>query len=179
METLPQRHRMGSALVLAGASHHPNYWIAGARPRPRRWRARSRLPEAAGRDYVMQGPELVTYEEAAQRYVRAKGNGMRVVRLPLVAAALARAFLASMRYNARILRTVLRYPEEFKAEDDLARSGQAHHHDRGVRQERVKRAAIAKFMMLQRLCSWLSEGAGLCSRPTHDAKKRAMGVKWP
>ena len=29
METLPQRHMMGRALVLPGKAHYPNYWIAG------------------------------------------------------------------------------------------------------------------------------------------------------
>jgi uncharacterized protein YbjT (DUF2867 family) len=123
METLPQRHRVGNTLVLAGASHYPNYWIAGADLGRQVARAFA-LAQTAGRDYVMQGPELVSYEEAAERYARANGGHMRVVRLPLWILRMLGLFSTSMRYNARILRTVLRYPEEFKAEEawrDLGR----------------------------------------------------------
>ncbi len=114
METLPQRHRMGNLLVLAGTSRHPNYWIAGADLGRQVARA-FQLPETAGRDYVMQGPELVSYEDAAARYARSHG-GLRVVTLPLWILRALGLFSTSMRFSARILRTVLRYPEEFKAE---------------------------------------------------------------
>jgi uncharacterized protein YbjT (DUF2867 family) len=123
METLPQRHKMGGALVLAVASHHANYWIAGADLGAQVARA-FQLPETAGRDYVLQGPELVTYEDAARRYARGRGRKMRVVTVPLAMLRVAGLFSTSMRYNARILRTVLRYREEFKATDtwrDLGR----------------------------------------------------------
>ncbi|HEX9881065.1 MAG TPA: NmrA family NAD(P)-binding protein [Hyphomicrobium sp.] len=116
METLPQRHRLGSALVLAGTSHHANYWIA-ADDFGRQVARAFAMPETAGRDYVIQGPELVTYEEAAERYVRAKGDGLRVVKLPLALLRFLGLFSTGIRFNARILRTVLRYPEEFKAEE--------------------------------------------------------------
>jgi uncharacterized protein YbjT (DUF2867 family) len=124
METLPQRHRIGGVLVLAGASHHGNYWIAAADLGRQVARA-FQLPATAGRDYVMQGPELVSYEEAAARYARAKSGGLRVVTLPLWLLRFLGVFSTGMRFNARILRTVLRYPEEFRAEAtwrDLGRS---------------------------------------------------------
>jgi len=123
METLPQRHKVGNMLVLAGASHHPNYWIAGADLGRQVARAFA-LPQAAGCDYVMQGPELASYEEAAERYARANGAHMRVVRLPLWILQILGLFSTSMRFNARILRTVLRYPEEFKAEEAWRDLGQ-------------------------------------------------------
>jgi len=115
METLPQRHRLGNMLVLAGAAHHGNYWIA-AQDFGRQVARAFASPETAGRDYVVQGPELVSYEDAAQRYARATNGALRVVTLPLWGLKLLGLFSTSMRFNARILRTVLRYPEEFKAE---------------------------------------------------------------
>lgn len=123
METLPQRHKVGNMLVLAGASHHPNYWIAGADLGRQVARAFA-LPQAAGCDYVMQGPELASYEEAAERYAHANGGHMRVVRLPLWILQILGLFSTSMRFNARMLRTVLRYPEEFKAEEAWRDLGQ-------------------------------------------------------
>jgi uncharacterized protein YbjT (DUF2867 family) len=123
METLPTRHKVGGIMLLAGASHHANYWIAGADLGAQVARA-FRLPDTAGRDYVMQGPELVSYEEAAQRYARGNGKALRVLTLPLPLLRFLGLFSVHMRFNARILRTVLRYPEEFKAADtwrDLGR----------------------------------------------------------
>jgi uncharacterized protein YbjT (DUF2867 family) len=123
METLPQRHKLGSMLVLAGASRHPNYWIAGSdfgRQVARSFAA----PEAENRDYVIQGSELISYEEAAARYVRAKGNGLRVVTVPLALLRLLGVVSTGMRFNARILRTVLRFPEEFRAENTWRDLGQ-------------------------------------------------------
>jgi uncharacterized protein YbjT (DUF2867 family) len=115
METLPRRHRLGNILLLAGASHYGNYWIA-ARDFGRQVARALALPETAGRDYVVQGPELVSYEDAAQRYARAKNGALRVVMVPLWVLQLLGLFSTSMRFNARMLRTVLRYPEQFKAE---------------------------------------------------------------
>jgi uncharacterized protein YbjT (DUF2867 family) len=111
METIPMRHRVGNTLVLAGASRHGNYWIAGRDLGAQVARA-FQNPATAGRDYVMQGPELVPYEEAARRYAHARG-GLRVIRLPLWILRGLGLFSTSMAFNARMLATVLSYPEEF------------------------------------------------------------------
>lgn len=114
METLPHKHMVGGTLVLMGASRHRNYWIAGSDFG--RQVARSfQIPEAANRGYVIQGPEPMTYHEAAHRYARAGGTPMRVVTLPLPLIRLLGTVSQSMRFNARIMSTVLGYPEEFGA----------------------------------------------------------------
>ena len=73
------------------------------------------LPEAANREYVVQGPEALTYNEAALRYARALG--LPKLTLPLFFINIAGIVSPSMRFNARIMRTVLRYPERFAAKD--------------------------------------------------------------
>jgi uncharacterized protein YbjT (DUF2867 family) len=122
METIPERHRIGSVMVLAGASHHGNYWISGADLGAQVAHAFQR-EEAGNRDYFMQGPELVAYEEAGRRYARSRDEGLRVVALPLWLLRFLGLFSQAMRFNARMLSTVLRAPEEFRASDTWAALG--------------------------------------------------------
>jgi uncharacterized protein YbjT (DUF2867 family) len=82
METLPQRHMMGGALVLPGKAHYANYWIAG-RDFGRQVARAFQLPQAANREYAIQGPEPMSYEEAAYRYAQALPVPPRVVKVPL------------------------------------------------------------------------------------------------
>jgi hypothetical protein len=81
------------------------------------------IPEAANREYAVQGPEPMTYNEAARRYVREASIPRRLT-LPLFFIDIAGIVSPSMRFNGRMMRTVLRYPERFEAEDtwcDLGR----------------------------------------------------------
>lgn len=114
METLAQRHRVGGVLVMTGASHGGHYWIAGADLGRQVARAFAR-DDAANRAYVVQGPEPVSYADALKRYARARGNGERVIGVPLWPIRALGVVSRPMRFNARMMRTVLRYPEVFKA----------------------------------------------------------------
>ena len=134
METLPQRHVMGGALVMIGSALYPNYWIAGADYGRQVARAFA-LPEAANREYVIQGPEPLTYAEAAARFAAAKG--LRLVKVPLWIFAAAGLVSPAMDYNARIMRTLLGYPEEFKAQAAWDALGRPDHDARGFREGRV------------------------------------------
>jgi uncharacterized protein YbjT (DUF2867 family) len=115
METLPQRHMLGRTFVMTGWSRNRNYWIAG-RDFGRQVARSFALPEAANREYVVQGPEAMTYNEAARRYARAAGMP-RQLTLPLFFIHVAGIVSPLMLFNGRIMRTVLRYPERFEAED--------------------------------------------------------------
>jgi uncharacterized protein YbjT (DUF2867 family) len=116
METLPQRHMMGTSLVLPGKAHYCNYWIAG-RDFGRQVARAFQLPQAANREYAIQGPEPMSYEEAACRYAQALPVPPRIVKVPLALMRLAGHFSRSMDYDARIMQTVLDYYETFKASD--------------------------------------------------------------
>jgi uncharacterized protein YbjT (DUF2867 family) len=116
METLPQRHMMGRTFVMTGWSRNRNWWIAGADFG--RQVARSfAIPEAANREYVVQGPEPMTYNDAARRFARAASTKTPRLTLPLLFIHVAGVASPPMRFNGRIMRTVLRYPETFKAAD--------------------------------------------------------------
>jgi uncharacterized protein YbjT (DUF2867 family) len=123
METIPERHRWRDLLVIARTGHVCHYWIAGADLGRQVARAFA-LEDAANREYVMQGPEAMSYVEAAERYARSYPSPLRVVKVPLALVRALGAVSAAMRFNARILAEVLAYPEEFKAQtawDELGR----------------------------------------------------------
>jgi uncharacterized protein YbjT (DUF2867 family) len=116
METLPHRHMMGRTFVMTGWSHNRNWWITGADFG--RQVARSfAIPEAENREYVVQGPEPMTYNEAARRFARAAPIKVARLTLPLLFIQVAGIASPPMRFSGRIMRTVLRYPETFKAAD--------------------------------------------------------------
>jgi len=123
METLPQRHMMGPVFMMTGWSHHPNYWIAG-QDFGRQVAKSFVIPEAANREYFIQGPEPMTYNEAARRFARAAPHAPRRITLPLFFIQVAGVVSPSMRFNARIMRRVLRYPEVFKAGDTWRELGE-------------------------------------------------------
>jgi hypothetical protein len=122
METLAQRHSAGRYFVMLGHSRYRNYWIAG-RDFGRQVAKAFSLPEAANREYVIQGPEAATYDEAAIRYVRARSQ-QRFVRLPLWLVRIGGLFSRRLSFDAGVMQAVLSYPEEFKAReawDELGR----------------------------------------------------------
>jgi len=123
METLAERHAAGSRFVMLGRSRHANYWIAGADFGKQVARAFA-LPEAANRAYCIQGPEPATYDEAAARYVAAQQDMRSIVRLPLWLVRTGGLFSRQLDFNARIMQTVLDYPETFKATDTWAELGE-------------------------------------------------------
>ena len=123
METLAQRHSAGRLFVMLGRARYPNYWIAGT-DFGRQVAKSFTLPQAANREYYIQGPEPMTYDRAAVRYARALRRSPFVVRVPIFAAQLCGLFSDQLNFNANIMDTVLSYPEEFKSAetwDDLGK----------------------------------------------------------
>jgi uncharacterized protein YbjT (DUF2867 family) len=114
METLPQRHMLGRTFVMTGWSRKRNWWIAG-RDFGRQVARSFALPEAANREYAVQGPEPMSYSEAAHRFALAAEKHR--LTLPLFFVHVAGIVSPSMRFNGRIMRTVLRYPETLRAEE--------------------------------------------------------------
>src|SRR5206468_2174990 len=72
METLPQRHMLGRTFVMTGWSRNRDWWIAG-RDFGRQVARSFMLPEAENREYAVQGPQPITYNEAGRRFARAAG----------------------------------------------------------------------------------------------------------
>jgi uncharacterized protein YbjT (DUF2867 family) len=116
METLPLRHGMGRILALIGTSRHPNYWIAAADFGKQVARS-FQLDEAANREFVIQGPAPLTYDEAGRRFAQHTRPRRFVFKIPLLLVKALGAMSPAMNFNARIMDAVLSYPEVFKAEE--------------------------------------------------------------
>jgi uncharacterized protein YbjT (DUF2867 family) len=116
METLPQRHGTGRFLALVGTARHPNYWIAAADFGKQVARS-FQLDEAADREFVIQGPAPLTYDEAGRRFAQQTRPRRLVFKIPLSLVKALGAMSPAMNFNARIMDAVLSYPEVFKAEE--------------------------------------------------------------
>jgi uncharacterized protein YbjT (DUF2867 family) len=115
MENLFYRNKQGSRINLAGAFRHKNYWIA-ARDYAAQVSESLRLP-VANREYVVQGPQALTYPEAAELFARHfSAENLKVSRAPLGVLKIIGLFSRELRYVARILETIGRQPESFEAE---------------------------------------------------------------
>ncbi len=115
METLAQRHVAGPLVVTAGRSLHPSYWIAG-RDMARQVARSFELPGEDSREYVIQGPEAMTYDEVAHRFARASRAPRIALKLPLATFRALGLVSRTMDFNYRVTRAILDYPEEFRAE---------------------------------------------------------------
>jgi uncharacterized protein YbjT (DUF2867 family) len=122
METLAQRHSAGRFIVMLGRARYGNYWIAGRDFGAQVARSFA-LPEVGGREYIIQGPGPLTYDEAVARYAASLPQPKSVLRLPLWLARLGGLFSPTLDYDARIMETVLTYPEQFQAAETWAELG--------------------------------------------------------
>jgi uncharacterized protein YbjT (DUF2867 family) len=116
METLPQRHGTGRFLALVGTARHPNYWIAAADFGKQVARS-FQLDATANREFVIQGPAPLTYDEAGRRFAQHTRPRRFVFKIPLPLVKALGAISPEMDFNARIMDAVLSYPEVFKAEE--------------------------------------------------------------
>ena len=116
METLPQRHGMGRFLALIGSARHPNYWIAAADFGKQVARSFA-LDDAVNREFVIQGPVPLTYDEAGRRFAQHTRPRRFVFKIPLWLVKALGTMSPAMDFNARIMDAVLSYPEVFKAQE--------------------------------------------------------------
>lgn len=114
METLAERHTAGRLFVMPGRGNYGHHWIAG-RDFGRQVAKAFATPRAANREYYVQGPEPITYEEAALRYAHALNRSPRIIHVPLWLFRLGGIFSSRLAFTARIMQIVLEYPEVFKA----------------------------------------------------------------
>jgi hypothetical protein len=86
--------------------------------------ARSFLrPGRDAREYVVQGPEAMTYDEAAHRFARSLRQPRHVLRTPLAAWRALGLVSRTMDFNYQITSAILAYPEVFRAERTWAELG--------------------------------------------------------
>ena len=122
METLPQRHAAGPLLTMIGRARHPNFWIA-ANDFGKQVAVSLRTAGAANREYVIQGPQGMTYDEAGRAFAKYSSPRLTAIWIPLPIIRLLGAFSPAMNFNYNIMNTVLNYPETFKADHTWSELG--------------------------------------------------------
>ena len=108
--------RHGQVSRADGTARHPNYWIAAADFGKQVARS-FQLDEAANREFVIQGPAPLTYDEAGRRFAQHTRPRRFVFKIPLLLVKALGTMSPAMDFNARIMDAVLSYPEVFKAEE--------------------------------------------------------------
>jgi len=129
-ENLPQRNLRGRSIGLIGKPRHRNWWIAAedfgrqVEAHVAALPARSE-PAAPNRTFVVQGPEAMTYEEAARRFAAAYSRErLKVSHAPVPIFRLLGAFVPELKYALEISQAINHSPEAFMAQptwDELGR----------------------------------------------------------
>ena len=109
-------------ILLIGKSLYPFYWISGFDFGKQV--VKSFESDEGNREYVIQGPEALSSEEAAIIF-RDHYRGVKpaIVRIPYWIIKLAGTFSSKANYGANILYALNHYPEKFEAEESWQRLG--------------------------------------------------------
>ncbi len=115
-------YRQGNFLMLAGLSEYKMYLIAGSDYG--RQVARAFETDSGNQDYVIQGPEGYTADEAAAFYARTyTKTRIRILKAPLAMLWFMGRFTNRFSYGAHIIEALNRYPEQFEAAPAWERLG--------------------------------------------------------
>jgi uncharacterized protein YbjT (DUF2867 family) len=117
MDNFESTYRRGNRLLLAGKSHHKMYFISGSDYGKQVARAFS-LPQAANKEYVVQGQTGYTADEATllyrNHYTKEK---LQISRAPLGLIKLMGMFSPAALYGYHILLALNSYAEKFEAHE--------------------------------------------------------------
>lgn len=115
MENFMSTYRKGDRILLAGKSHHKMYFIAGSDFG--RQVARSfRLLKDENKEYIAQGPDGYTADEASDIFIRHYPNAsLKISRVPLGMLKLLGVFSNRVNYGYNIIYALNNYPEKFEA----------------------------------------------------------------
>ncbi len=116
MESFLGKYRQGSSIVIVGKSKSPMYYIAGSDYARQVVASLQRNP-ADNKEYVVQGPEALTQEEAAKLFTRNYHKAsLKIVSAPLALLKLVSPFSRQINYGAHIVEALTHYPEKFESE---------------------------------------------------------------
>lgn len=117
MENFMITYRKGNRILLAGTSHHKMFFIAGKDYG--QWVARSfELLKKESKEYVVQGPEGYTADEAADVFIRNYSREkLTISRAPLALLKFLGIFSNTINYGHNIIVALNNYPEKLEAEE--------------------------------------------------------------
>lgn len=115
--------RAGRRLVLPRTPARPIHWISGD-DYARQVAAALRAPAARNRAYVIQGPQPLTFRQAADRFAAAwRPRPLRVVEIPPALVRAVAPFLADARYLLDLIEVTFETNVAFEADDAWADLG--------------------------------------------------------
>jgi len=124
MENFDGNYRKGNKMLLAGKSNQKMYFIAGE-DYGRQVAQSFKLQPTANKEYVIQGPEAFTTEEAIAQYIKYyKKEQLSVSRAPLGVIKFLGRFSQRMSYGAHIIEALNNYPEKFEAHNTWQELGE-------------------------------------------------------
>lgn len=124
MESLPLLLTRQDRVFVFGQQRHPLYWIAAQDYAAQVVAALRQRDRAQNHVFPVQGPEALTFAEAARRYVQAAGGGLRLSRMPLALLRLAGLINAEQREIYRLMAHYTQRRESFVSADTWALLGQ-------------------------------------------------------
>lgn len=114
-ENLPHNTLRGKTLSLIGKPKHQNWWVAAEDFGRQIVTHLNALPNES-REYAIQGPEAMGYDEAARRYAAAyRAEDLKVAYAPEWILSLIGRFVRPLGYAVNISRVINRFPETFEA----------------------------------------------------------------
>jgi len=124
MEALTSQYKQGNRMLLAGESRFPQYFIAAADYASQVVNA-VRTSSAESREYVVQGPEPYTTDNAVTEFINHYSKAhLKTSRAPVALIKFLGTFSQKLDYGYHIIEALNNYPEKFEAENtwkDLGR----------------------------------------------------------
>jgi uncharacterized protein YbjT (DUF2867 family) len=121
MESYLGKYKQGKRILLAGKSMHPMYFIAGEDYGRQVVKS---IQSAGNKEYVIQGPEAMTQDEAAEIFIKHYRKEKLVIsRAPLGLLRVLGIFSTPINYGAHIVEAINSYPEKFESNETWAALG--------------------------------------------------------
>ncbi|RFS16026.1 SDR family oxidoreductase [Emticicia sp. C21] len=115
MESIAYQSRQGNMIAIGGKSEYPLYYIA-AEDYARQVANSFKILKEESRDYVIQGPEAFTQEEAAKYFIKHyKKEKLYTMWAPMFMMKIMGFFIQKFDYGYHIVEALNKYPEKFEA----------------------------------------------------------------
>jgi uncharacterized protein YbjT (DUF2867 family) len=115
MESIFYQSKQGSMIALGGKSEYPLYYIA-AEDYARQVASSFKILEDENKEYVVQGPEAYTQDEAARVFIKHyKKEKLRTMWAPMVVMKMMGVLIRKFNYGYHIVTALNKYPEKFEA----------------------------------------------------------------
>lgn len=124
MENFSNGFKRGNFILVISGLKNKNWWISGKDYGMQVARSFEVLEADESRDYIVQGPEPLTMEEAADIFIRSSKKKFKKIKIPFALMKFASKFSSFANYGYRVLDIIETIPEPFMSQktwDELGR----------------------------------------------------------